>query len=328
MADTSILQDRQDQSRTRIAASPDYAGATGEVERYATKLQETSPVPRLKSDVEAKTKELFDFDRQMEGNYDPLAQQRTGMYGAGVVGNPATTERYATGAYGAGAGFASDLLGAVGKYQSLETSALGQILNSVLSVIERQERAKEKEQENIWKSSQTALEITKLTGGQWTDPVTGKTYNVPAPKETTGTATERAQVSALDALKRDVQRGVPFYELWPRYKNRLEEWQIREEYNKGSMARPVEQGGWGPAKETSAGLQVKATTLDKWESQQQDYMAYQKAIRDINALDIKKKEKQQRLDEASRRYRDKWGYEKEEEEEEPVPSLWERIGLK
>ena len=236
--DNSILQDRQDQSRTRIAASPDYAGAVGEVERYATKLQETSPVPRLKSDVEAKTKELFDFDRQMEGNYDPLAQQRTSMYGAGVVGNPAITERYATGAYGAGAGFASDLLGAVGKYQSLETSALGQILNSVLSVIERQERAKEKEQDRAWETEkfnrQMALEEKKLTSG--------------------GTYTERRDIEKqrlLDNIAQDTKNRTTLDDLMKNYGTQVDPDEILRIYNLNAPS------DWGTAKETPEELYRK-----------------------------------------------------------------------
>jgi len=62
----------------------------------------------------------------------------------------------------------------------------------------------------------------------------------------TGAGTKSAL--ATSALERDVQRGVPFNELVTRY-NSLPEWQVREAYNAGPMAKE-----WGPAKETSAEL--------------------------------------------------------------------------
>lgn len=50
----------------------------------------------------------------------------------------------------------------------------------------------------------------------------------------TGTASERASASSLEALRRMVGAGVPFYDLRPLFGNQLPEWQIREEYNKAS----------------------------------------------------------------------------------------------
>lgn len=66
---------------------------------------------------------------------------------------------------------------------------------------------------------------------------------------TSGTAGERKLNDALSALKRDVQSGVTFTELYSRYGGQLEEYQIRDAYNAGPMAKQ-----WGPAKESSSQL--------------------------------------------------------------------------
>ena len=77
-------------------------------------------------------------------------------------------------------------------------------------------------------------------------------------KSTTGTASERAPNDALAAMQADVKAGVTFTELYARYHNQLQEYQIRNAYNAGPMAKQ-----WGPAKETSAQLQTTAAQAQK-----------------------------------------------------------------
>lgn len=54
---------------------------------------------------------------------------------------------------------------------------------------------------------------------------------------------------AKAALMQDVQKGIPFYELYPRYASQLPEYDIRNAYNSGPLAKQ-----YGPAKETSTQL--------------------------------------------------------------------------
>jgi hypothetical protein len=61
---------------------------------------------------------------------------------------------------------------------------------------------------------------------------------------------------ALSALQKDINAGVPFYELYPRYKDVIPEYQIRQTYNAGPMAKI-----YGGATESSANL-GKITNLD------------------------------------------------------------------
>lgn len=83
------------------------------------------------------------------------------------------------------------------------------------------------------------------------------------------TATERASSKASAALKAEVAKGTPFYDLYPRYASELPEYEIRNAYNSGPLAKK-----YGPAKETSAQLLTamsetkKASPKDDKESKQ------------------------------------------------------------
>lgn len=66
-----------------------------------------------------------------------------------------------------------------------------------------------------------------------------------------GSVTERATQASLDRLRADVQAGVPYYELGPRYQSELPLSQIRQEYNNGPMAKQ-----YGAATETAAQEQM------------------------------------------------------------------------
>ena len=237
------LTDQEAQARgERIAESPNlYSGAVSEVEKFATKLQAGSPIPELKGESEAKMRELFEFDKQLEGSYDPLKAKREAMYGGEVVQHPLDVYMPASRAITTGAGGVSDLFSAIGKYQSLEGTALTSALNTIMNFIDMEVKNKQRKEDRAWDIYKFEREMKlkeKEAGG--------------------GTATERAESKYIEALRRDVARGVPFYELIPRYKDLLPEFQIREEYNKGPLAAKE-----GPAKESSGQLAgtVKPTEL-------------------------------------------------------------------
>jgi hypothetical protein len=228
---TTNLTDLEAQAKgQRFADSPQtYTGAVSEVEKFATKLQEGSPVSGLKESSESKMKELFDFDRQLESGYDPLKTQRESIYGGDVVQHPMDTYMPASRSVGEGAGYVSDLFSAIGQYKSLEGEQLNSALSTLMNFIDMQVKNKQRAEDRAW----DIYKFEKEMG-----------------LKSRGTTEERATSESLAALKRDVERGVPFYELYPRYKDTgLEEWQIREEYNKGPLAAKE-----GPAKEPSGEL--------------------------------------------------------------------------
>lgn len=181
-----VLEDQEAQATgERFAGSPgDYKTAVGEIGKFAEKLQAGSPVPEYQKAGEAKLKELFEFDRKLEGQYDPLASQRTAMYGAGVVPNPADAYIPASQYVSSAAGGVGDIFDAIGAYKSLEGSALASALNTIFNFLGMQEDRKKREEDRKWQSAQTALDIIKMTGGEWKDPYTGAIHKIPAPKTT------------------------------------------------------------------------------------------------------------------------------------------------
>ncbi len=170
----NVLDQNARDTGQRFAASPgSYTGAVNEIGNLAGKLQAQSPVPQMQQDTETKMKELFDFDQQLEGSYDPLAGQRTGMYGQGVVQHPGAVYGGANQAISAGVGNVGDMMGAIGQYKQLEGQALVQALNTVSGFIDRMQKQKDREyqmmkdeQDRAWErekfEKQLALEGKKL----------------------------------------------------------------------------------------------------------------------------------------------------------------------
>jgi hypothetical protein len=220
------LQDqRARDTGQRIAASPDYKGAFDEVGKYATKLQESSPVGGMKEDAEAKMKALFEYDRQLEGKYDPFAGQRSEMYGSSVVGHAGDIYGAASRNVSAQAGGVGDLFSAIGQYKHLEGTQLNQALNTVLSLLERQEKRKEKEMDMLWEREKFEREMA-LKEREFAK----------------GTPTEQAQ-NLLDQVASDAGSGVVLDDLMRKYGTRVDPAEILRVYNTYST--------WGPAKETA-----------------------------------------------------------------------------
>ncbi len=71
-------------------------------------------------------------------------------------------------------------------------------------------------------------------------------FNVSEASKKLGSIDEQKSISAL---QRDVKRGTTFNELYDRYSEILPEWQIRELYNSGPVAKK-----YGPAKEKTSDL--------------------------------------------------------------------------
>ena len=178
MADTEQLQDKETQDvGLRFAGTPgDYKTAAQDIGTFASKLQAQSPVPEYQKTGEDKLKALFAFDQQLEQNYDPLAQQRTQMYGTGVIGNPADVYNPASQTAGQMAGGVGDIFQAISQYKSLEGTALSNALSTVFNFLQTAENRKKRKEDNLWK-------VLQATGGDWTDPDTGEVHHIPSPEE-------------------------------------------------------------------------------------------------------------------------------------------------
>jgi hypothetical protein len=220
------LQDQYDRDTgQRIAGSPNYKAAFGEVEQFASKLQAGSPVGGMKEDAEAKMRALFEYDRQLEGSFDPLAGQRSEMYGPSVVGHAGDTYGAASRNVSSQAGGVGDLFSAIGQYKSLEGSQLNQALNTVLSLLQTQEERKDKELDRQWQREKFEREMA-LKEREFAK----------------GTPTEQAE-ALLNQVANDAGSGMVLDQLVKKYGTRVDPAEVLRIYNTYST--------WGPAKETA-----------------------------------------------------------------------------
>ena len=133
-----------------------------------------------------------------------------------------------------------------------------------------------REERSYMKTLQTSAANAgvRLTGGESSDAILDLIGKAAAEQiaydrrdKGTGTATERAQATALASLRRDVQSGAVFQDVVRRYSEVLPVYQIQEEYNASSR--------YGPAKES--GQTVQEWTLTPAQ-QQEAREAKEKAI--------------------------------------------------
>lgn len=252
------LQDQQAQATgQRIAEGTNpYTKPIAEVKQFGTQLEAGSPVSSITAGATDKAKQLFEFDKSLEGTYDPLKSKRTSMYGEGVVQHPSSITSAASSAITGGAGDVQDLWQAASKYRALEGSALVNAMNTIIGFVKTKEDRRSAKDTKL-------LNILTKTGGDYTDPDTGKTYHFQTPEEEASLTAkyrqtptgETAKAERISALQKDVQNGVTFSELYDRYGGEIEEWKIREAYNAGPTAKQ-----WGPAEETSAQLDASFDT--------------------------------------------------------------------
>jgi len=209
-AETEELQEKEAEERgTRFGGSPgdykpDYSGAISKVKEFATKLEAGSPVSKYKKAGEEQLKALYAFDRQLEGKYDPLAGQRTSMYGADVVPNPADIYVPSSQYIQAGARGVGDIFEAIGAYKSLEGNALQNVLGTIFGVLQLQEKRKQRAEDRAW-------EIFKWQRQQ--------------AQSRKATASEKAE-SVKRELLDDAQKGVTLGDLQQKYGDRLSQEEI------------------------------------------------------------------------------------------------------
>lgn len=169
------LMDQQAQSRgQRIASGTNpYGGAVSEVESFATKLQEGSPIPAMKTEGENKMRELFAFDQKLDGEFDPLKAQRQEMY-PGAVQHPGAITSAASGAITGGAAGVKDLFGAIGKYKSLEGQQLNSALSTIFSFVKTEQQRKKDEADRAWEEKKFNLQEQRLWASQNASKDTGR----------------------------------------------------------------------------------------------------------------------------------------------------------
>lgn len=180
----------------------------------------------LRSQETDKVKELFEHDKAVAAQYTTPPEP-------GMVLDPYIRELQLTNRY---RGTMEDLAG-IRQNISTRQDILGSMVEKAMKVFEKAIDAMKFEYTGLEGDLGRALDAEKPKGG--------------------GTSGERAKAAAMAALERDVQRGVPFYELYPRYGDILEEYEIREVYNAGPLA-----GKYGPAKETSGQLRTETEEPD------------------------------------------------------------------
>lgn len=165
------LTDQQAQARgQRVAGSPqtytDKIG--GPLESFDTKLHEGSPVAGLKEGSEEKMQELFAFDQQLEGQYDPLASQRSQMY-PGAVQNPMDVYGPASKAVETGAGNVENIFSTISKLKSLEGQAMNTAISTITNFVKSESARKKDEANREWDKykfeRQMKLEERKLAQG-------------------------------------------------------------------------------------------------------------------------------------------------------------------
>ena len=150
------------------------------------------------------------------------------MYGPEYMANPATVEGSASDiATGQGKSVA-DLWDTISKFKSLESTSMNSMITLITKLLDNKEDKRQWEEEMALKR-----ETSKTTpGGQLNE--------------------------SLARLRRDIERGEPFYELKPRYTAEgIPESQIREMYNAGPLPKQIDPGtgkAYGGATETSRGF--------------------------------------------------------------------------
>lgn len=217
----------------------------------------------LRSQESDKVKELFEHDKAVAAQYQTPPEP-------GMVLDPYIRELQLTNRY---RGTMEDLTG-VRKKISTRQDIVGDMVDKAMKVflagldaLKYEATGLEGDLTRRRQQMSDVLDVLGKTGGAVPSDITtdlGLPAGLSFPSGGTGgTAGERDRIRALAALRQDVQRGVPFYELMPRYgkgpgKDGLEEFEIRNEYNAGPLPKklnPKTKKPYGSAKETSAQIQ-------------------------------------------------------------------------
>lgn len=193
--------------------------------------------------------QLFSYDKQLEQGYSPYPQV------PGYVENPA--DLYSAGAsYAGGLGQVMGAVeGGIGNTEKAYQTAVGGVLDKLVSLLTIQENRKAKEEDRKLKEEENAyqkskderdflLTLAKLNGGSFTDPMTGKTVSVPQDGPGGGTAGERELAGLKSQLQTDIANKMTPKDLFSKYGGRLDFDTIMNVYNNPSGGSP-----WGPAKE-------------------------------------------------------------------------------
>lgn len=160
--------------------SPDFGRAQQVAGDLSSKLYGGGFVQGGESQKDAMVKQLFDYDQKLAGGQSPFPQI------PGYVQNPADTYRGA-------APFISGMgqsIGQIGStlstteraYQDATSAALSKLVDFLTLSEQRRKDREDREYEQKKRDFDTEVELRKLTGGQVTDPFTGKMYTIPAPK--------------------------------------------------------------------------------------------------------------------------------------------------
>jgi len=177
-------------SGQRLARSPSIADAGTELKNISGQISSGSQIPGMQAQGEDKLKQLYDFDRSIEaGGESPVASSAQALYGKDFFSSPAPYYQSASRSLGDQASGVKDLFSTISAFKSMEGSALSSAMSTIFSFLNIQEQRKKDEDDRKYKSGQTSLEIVKMTGGSWTDPISGVTHNIPAPASLTGRST-------------------------------------------------------------------------------------------------------------------------------------------